>query len=87
MPKLPVNLVVACALALAPLPAMAMLDQAGRGCGDGLCGFIPGLLIFGGLLAGTLAFDVRSARRAETPAFARWLPLPLWILALAPMVL
>ena len=86
MPRVPFNLVVACVFALAPMPAMALLDQAGRGCGDGLCGFIPGLLIFGGLVAGTLVFVARSARRAETPAFLRWLPFPLLILALAPMV-
>lgn len=86
MPPVPFNIIVACVLALAPLPAMALLDRSSGSCGDGLCGFLPGLLIFGTLLAGTLVFVTRSARRAETPAFVRFLPLALWMLALAPMV-
>ncbi|MCB1550239.1 MAG: hypothetical protein KDJ41_20755 [Hyphomicrobiaceae bacterium] len=79
------NAVVASALALLPLPAMKLLDHLNRGCGDGLCGFFSGLLILGGLAVATVVFLVRSARRGETPAVMRFVPLALWVAALAPL--
>ncbi len=87
MPARPVNAVVAIVLALLPLPAMKLLDHMNQGCGDGLCSFIPGLLILGGLAIGTLVFLVRSARRGETPAILRLVPFVLWPTILAPLVL
>lgn len=80
------NAVVAIVLALLPVPAMTLLDRLNRGCGDGLCGFFPGLLILAGLATATVVFVVRSARRHETPAWLRWVPLALWLSALVPMV-
>ncbi len=84
---MPINAMLAIGSALLPLPALKLLDQFNRGCGDGLCGFVPGLLIIGGLAAATIVFFLRSARRNETPAALRLLPLALWMLALAPLVL
>lgn len=80
------NAGIAIALAALPLPAVKLLDYANKGCGDGLCGFIPGLLLFGGLFAGTLVFVVRSARRQETPAVLRLVPFVLWALAIVPLI-
>jgi hypothetical protein len=82
MPSSPVNAIVAIGLAILALPALKLLDHLNRGCGDGLCGFLPGLMILGGLAAATLALLVRSTRRGETPAVLRLLPLPLWALTL-----
>jgi hypothetical protein len=62
----PVNAIGAIVVALLPFPALKLLDQLNRGCGDGLCGFFSGLLILGGLAVATLVFVVRSARRDET---------------------
>lgn len=87
MPARPVNAVIAIALALLPLPAMKLLDHMNRGCGDGLCGFLPGLLILGGLAIATLVFLVRSARRNEAPALLRLIPFIFWPMILAPLVL
>ena len=85
--RLPVNALAAIGFALLPLPALKLLDHLNRGCGDGLCGFLPGLLILGGLAAATLVFIVRSARRGEKPAPLRLLPLALWPLTLVPLML
>jgi hypothetical protein len=81
-----VNALVAIGLALLPLPAMRLLDHLNRGCGDGLCGFFSGLLVLGALAAATLIFLVRSARRNETPAALRLVPVGLWLAGLAPLV-
>lgn len=83
----PINALLAIGSALLPVPAMKLLDHLNRGCGDGLCGFIPGLLIFCVLGAATLIFISRSARRGETPAALRFVPLALWALGIVPMVL
>ncbi len=85
-PARPVNAMIAIGVALLPWPALKLLDHLSRGCGDGLCGFIPGLLILGGLGALTLVFLARSARRHETPVPLRLVPFVLWALALAPLV-
>lgn len=81
-----INAIVAIGVALLPLPAMRLLDHLNRGCGDGLCGFLSGLLILGGLAIATVVFVVRSARRGEAPAILRWVPLALWALALVPLM-
>jgi hypothetical protein len=81
------NAAVAIVLSLLPVPAMKLLDQLNRGCGDGLCGFFSGLLILGGLAVATLVFLALSARRKEAPAFLRLIPFGLWALALVPLVL
>ncbi len=79
------NAIVAIVLAALPLPILRLLDHLNRGCGDGLCGFFSGILLLGGLAALTLVFLVRSARRGETPALLRLVPLALWALALVPL--
>ena len=79
------NVLIAIALSLLPLPAMKALDQANSGCGDGMCSFFSGLLILGGLAIATLVFVGRSAKRGETPALLRWVPLAMWAIALVPM--
>lgn len=80
MPQRPINAILAIGLALLPWPALNLLDHLNRGCGDGLCGFFPGILILGGLAVGTLVFVVRSAWRSETPAWLRLVPFVLWLL-------
>lgn len=87
MPSRSINALVAIGLSLLPLPAMKLLDQFNRGCGDGLCGFIPGLLILGALAIATIVFLVRSTRRNETPVFLRLVPLALWAASVIPLVL
>lgn len=87
MRQRPVNAMIAIGLALLPVPAMKLLDHLNRGCGDGLCGFFPGLLILGGLIIATIAFVIRSARREEPLAGLRLVPLVLWALALVPMTM
>jgi hypothetical protein len=82
MRSLPTNALISVALSLGPLPAMKFLDHLNRGCGDGLCGFFSGLLVLGGLAAGSLVFLVRSARRGESPPLLRLGPLILWAAAL-----
>ncbi len=82
----PLNAIVATVLSLLPVPALKLLDHLNRGCGDGLCGFVSGLLILGSLAVATLVFVRRSVRRNETPAALRWLPLPLWALTVVPLV-
>ncbi len=82
----PVNASLAIVAALLPLPVLKLLDHLNRGCGDGLCGFASGLLTLGGLVAVTLVFLTRSARRQEEPAFLRVVPLLLWSIGLAPLV-
>lgn len=82
----PVNASLAIAASLLPLPAMWLLDRSSGGCGDGLCGFIPGLAILSGLVVATLVFIRRSIRRDETPGALRILPLLLWGAALVPML-
>ena len=81
------NSIIAIVLALLPLPVAKLLNHLNSGCGDGLCGFFSGILILGGLAASTLVFLVRSARRGETPAVLRLVPLALWVLALIPLAL
>lgn len=78
MPLRATNAIIAIVLSLLPLPAMRLLDYLNRNCGDGLCGFFSGLLVLGALAAATVFFLVASGRRSETPAFLRWIPLPLW---------
>lgn len=85
-PARPVNAMIAIGVALLPWPALKLLDHLNRGCGDGLCGFIPGLIILGGLAALTLVFLGRSARLHETPVPLRLVPFALWALALVPLV-
>ena len=80
------NVGIAIFLSLLPVPAMRLLDHLNRGCGDGLCGFFPGLLILGGVAVTTLVFVVRSARRSETPAISRLVRFVLWVLAMVPML-
>lgn len=80
------NAGIAIVLSMLPVPAMKLLDHLNRGCGDGLCGFFPGLLILCGLAVATLVFVVRSARRNETPAVLRLVPFVFWVLAMVPMV-
>jgi hypothetical protein len=87
MASRPINALIASAVAVLPLPAMMLLDRLNRGCGDGLCGFIPGLLLLGGLAVATLIFLIRSVRREETPVVMRLLPLGLWTLAMLPLFL
>lgn len=65
---------------------MKLLDHFNRGCGDGLCGFWPGLLMLGGLVVATFCFLIRSARRNETPGLLRLAPFVLWMIALVPLV-
>jgi hypothetical protein len=80
MPQRPIYAVLAIVAALLPWPALKLLDHLNRGCGDGLCGFFPGLLIIGGLVIATLVFVVLSARRDETPSWLRMVPFVLWLL-------
>lgn len=87
MQPLPGNALLAIFLALLPLPTIKLLDFINRGCGDGLCGFFSGFLILGGLVVATLLILARSARRNETPAILRVIPVALWLLALIPLVL
>jgi hypothetical protein len=77
--------ILAIIVSVLPLPALRLLDYFNRGCGDGLCSFFSGLLVLAVLMAATLLLLVASARRGETPAFLRWLPVVLWILAFAPL--
>jgi hypothetical protein len=86
MPPLAWNAIIAIAVAALPVPALMALDSANSGCGDGLCGFIPGLLILGTLAAATLTFIARSSRRGETPAILRLVPFALWALAVTPLI-
>jgi len=81
MPLRAANAIIAIVLSLLPLPILRLLDYFNRGCGDGLCGFFSGLLVLGGLAVATMLLLVASARRSETPAFLRWIPFPLWVLA------
>lgn len=83
MDKTRANTIAAIVVSLLPLPAMRFLDHLNRGCGDGLCGFFSGLLILGALAALTIAFIVRAARRGETPAALRLVPMALWAGAIA----
>ncbi len=87
MPLRATNAIIAIVLSLLPLPAMRLLDYLNRNCGDGLCGFFSGLLVLGVLAAATLLFIVASARRKETPAFLRLIPIALWMLTLVPLFL
>ena len=80
------NAALAIGFAALPLPALTLLDYLNRGCGDGMCSFLSGLLILGALAVATLVFLRRSARRGETPAWLRWLPVALWAMALIPLV-
>ena len=86
MPLRAWNAIIAIVLSALPIPALKALDSASGGCGDGLCGFIPGLLILGTLAAATLTFIARSSRRGETPAILRLVPIVLWALAVTPLV-
>ncbi len=86
MPLRSINAILAILVAALPWPAMALLDHLNRGCGDGLCSFFSGLIILAALATATLVFVVRSARRNETPAWLRWIPLALWTTATIPLV-
>jgi hypothetical protein len=81
-----INAALAIGFAALPLPALMLLDYLNRGCGDGMCSFLSGLLILGALAVATLVFLRRSARRGETPAWLRWLPVALWAMAVIPLV-
>ena len=81
------NAILAILVSLLPLPALRLLDYFNRGCGDGLCGFFSGLLILAALVAATLVFMIASARRNETPAFLRLIPIALWMVAFVPLFL
>ena len=87
MPSRPVNAIYAIVLALMPWQAMKLLHYLKRGCGDGLCGFFSGMLMFGGLAGATMVLVVRSARRGEAPAILRLVPPMLWVGVLVPMIL
>jgi hypothetical protein len=87
MPPRAVNAIIANAVSALPVPALKALDHANSSCGDGLCGFFPGLLIVGTLAVATLTFIGRSSRRGETPAILRLVPFALWALAVTPLVL
>ena len=86
MPPRAWNAMIAIAVSALPVPALKALDHAYSKCGDGLCGFFPGLLILGTLAAATLTFIARSSRRGETPAILRLIPFALWALAVTPLV-
>jgi hypothetical protein len=85
MPLKATNALIAIVVSLLTLPALKALDHLNRGCGDGLCGFFSGLLVLGALAVATLIFMRRSARRQETPAVLRWVPVALWMLAFVPL--
>lgn len=86
MPTWPVNTLLAIFIALLPLPAMLLLDRLNRGCGDGLCSFVSGLLILGALAVATVVCLVRATRRNEQPVLLRLGPIVLWLLALVPLL-
>lgn len=86
MPSAARNAIIAIVLSLLPLPVLKLLDTFNRGCGDGLCGFFSGLLILVALFAATVFFMIRSARRKETPALLRIVPIALWMLAFVPLL-
>lgn len=86
MPPRPVNAILAILLSLMPIPALKFLDHLNRNCGDGLCGFGSGLLVLGTLIAATLVFVSRSARRNETPTALRLMPIAFWMLPLSLLV-
>ena len=78
--------ITAIVLALMPLPSLWAIDYANSDCGDGLCGTFSGMLVLVLLALSTLFFMVRSARRNESPAILRLVPVALWLLALLPLV-
>ncbi len=82
-----INAMLAIVASLLPFPALRLLDHLNRGCGDGLCGFLSGLLILGGLAIATVVFAIRSAQREDAPPLLRVAPLALWAIALATLVL
>ena len=45
------------------------------------------ILLLGGLVVATLFLVARSARKGETPALLRLVPIALWLLALIPAIL
>jgi hypothetical protein len=79
MPLRAVNAAIAIGISLLPFPALQLLDRFNGNCGDGLCGFWSGLLVLGGLAVATGIFLRRSAKRAETPAALRLVPLAAWL--------
>jgi hypothetical protein len=86
MKRPPTNLLLACGTAALPWPALKLLEQSSQGCGDGLCGFLPGLAILAVLAVMTGVFLVRSGRRNESPAALRLIPLLLWLGPLIPLL-
>lgn len=87
MRPIPYNLLLACGAGLLPWPLLALLDRASGGCGDGLCGFLPGLMVFALAAGGTLVFGLRSARRREVAAPLAWLPVLPWMVMLSLLAL
>jgi len=81
----PVNAMIAIAVAILPTPTLRLLDHFDSSCGDGLCSLFPALVFLGGLVAATLVFVGRSARRNEKPAILRLVPFALWALAVVPL--
>jgi hypothetical protein len=81
MSSRPTYALIAIALSVAVWPAMMIVDYATRPCGDGLCGFFPGLIVLAGLVGGTLFATFKSARRNEEPALLRTVPLLIWALS------
>jgi hypothetical protein len=79
----PRKLGVACVLAALVLPALWLLDASRTSpCGDGLCGFWEGLLIWGGLTTASLVFLVIGLARGEP---RKWLALVALALLIAPV--
>jgi hypothetical protein len=77
---MPLNAILAILAALLVYPGLRLLDRA-QGCGDGLCGFIPGLMLILALLAGTIIFTRRGLKRSEQPQWLFLAPPALWLMA------
>jgi hypothetical protein len=75
---MPLNAALAVLSALLVYPGLRLLDRA-QNCGDGLCGFIPGLLLMGVLLAATIIFTRRGLKRGETPGWLFLAPPAIWL--------
>lgn len=72
-----------CGLALWPL--FWAIDLSTRDCGDGLCGFFPGVIGGGGLFLASLGLSIAGLSLGERP---RWIALiPLLSIATALVLL